>query len=333
MSHTQLPSRREILAGTLASVVSTHRVAAAPPAGKSRFRFGLATYEWGKDWDIAAILDNLTAAKVPSVELKTVITQRDGSPLRYPHGVELDLSAHARAEVKKRFAGSPVELVSLATSEHFPYSDGATGWGAMATVEGIRIFKDKFGKAPDNGATRTKATIEAVKAYLQLSHDVGSRFIRVLPNNWLPDFPHEETLDRLAANLNEVAGAARDLGQQIALEAHGTPGTLANMKYVMDRVKDKKNVGIRLNSEPRNAVDPGFEQQFGWIKDVVSPTMHVHNLKAANYPYQTVLNVMAKAGWDGWTFLEVSDKVPDRVAGLAEQRQIWESMVAAALSA
>jgi hypothetical protein len=61
--------------------------------------------------------------------------------------------------------------------------------------------------------------------------------------------------------------------------------------------------------------------------------MHLHNLKLPGYPYQTVVNVMSKAGWDGWAFLEVSDKVPDRVAALAEQREIWEKMVAAAPAA
>jgi hypothetical protein len=329
MIEKQSVSRREILVGALSSLAAIRSAGGAQPtARKANFRFGLATYEWGKDWDIPTILKNLTAAKVYSVELKTVITRRDGTPLRYPHGVELDLPPYARVEVKKRFADSPVDLVSLATSEHFPYSDGSTD---MATVDGFRLFQEKYGKVPDNGITNTRASIEAVKAYLQLSHDVGSRFVRVLPNNWLPDFPHERTLDMIADNLNEVAPVARDLGQQIALEAHGAPGTLQNMKYVMDRVKDKKAVGIRLNSEVRNTVDPGFEEQYAPIADVVSPTMHIHNLKSPAYPYQLVLNVMAKAGFDGWALLEVSDRVPDRVAALAEQREIWEQMVAAAL--
>jgi len=331
------PSRRQFVAGSLKTAIGAGVLAALIPepavaARKANLRFGLTTYEWGKDWDIPTILKNLTTAKVGSVELKTVITQRDGSPLRYPHGVELDLSARQRAEAKKRFADSPVELVSLATSEHFPYSDGAKDWGALATVDGIRIYKSKYGVAPGNGITRTKATREAVKEYLKLSKDVGSKYIRVLPNNWLPDFPHEKTLDMIADDLNEVAGMAQDLGQRIALEAHGSPGTLENMKYVMDRVKYRNTVGIRLNSEGRNATNPGFEEQYALIKDVVSPTMHIHNLKAPGYPYQTVINVMTKAGWDGWAFLEVSDNVPDRVAALAEQREIWEKMVAAAES-
>lgn len=333
MLREQPPSRREMLTAAISGFAASRAAAAAtPPAQKPpRFRFGLATYEWGKDWDVPTILANLTKAKVHSVELKTAITRRDGTPFRYPHGVELDLPKRARAEVKKRFADSPVELISLATSEHFPFSDGATDPSSMATVDGIRLFAGTHGKEPDNGAERTEATLAAVRAYLQLSHDVGSRFVRVLPNHWLPDFPHQKTLDRIAENLNRAAPAARDLGQQIALEAHGAPGTLANMKYVMDRVDDKKAVGIRLNSEARNAADPDFATQFALVRDVVSPTMHIHNLKAPGYPYPLVIQTLARAGWDGWALLEVSDKVPDRVAALAEQREIWEQMVAAAL--
>jgi hypothetical protein len=85
-----------------------------------------------------------------------------------------------------------------------------------------------------------------------------------------------------------------------------------------------------LNSEERNTVNPGFEEQFALIRDCISFTMHVHNLKGSKYPYQLVINVLTRAGWDGWAFLEVSEKIPERVAALAEQREIWEKMVAAA---
>jgi hypothetical protein len=121
---------------------------------------------------------------------------------------------------------------------------------------------------------------------------------------------------------------AQDLGQQLALEAHaGGTGTLQNMRYIMDRVQ-YKCVGIRLNSEQRNTENPPFEEQFELIRHVVSPTMHIHLLKDAKYPYQTVIDTLAKAGWDGWAFLEVGADFPDRVAALAENREIWEQMVA-----
>ena len=301
MSETNLSSRREFLSGAWKAAGAAAALRALPSlaAGPARLRFGLATYELGKDWDIPAIIKNLTTAKVHAVELKTLIKYANGTTARYPHGVELELDAKGRAEAKKRFEDSPVELVSLATSEHFPWAD------------------------PE----KQKAAVEWSKGYLKLSHDVGSKFIRVLPNDWLPDAPHEQTLDQIADCLNQCGGLAQDLGQQIALEAHSAPGALENMRYVMDRVK-YRCIGIRLNSEPRNAVNPGFEEQFQYVKNVLSPTMHVHDLKDPKYPYQLVVDTLTKAGWNGWAFLEVGANYPDRVAVLAENRAIWEQMVA-----
>lgn len=278
-------------------------MAAAARASRARLRFGLATYEWGQDWDIPAILANLTRAKVPAVELKTLIKYGNGKEARYPHGVELELSAAGRAEVKRRFADSPVTLVSLASSEHFPWPD--------PEVE--------------------SRAVEDTKAYIKLSHDVGSRCVRVLPNNWLPGVPHERTFDLLAASLNKVGAYADGMGQEVALEAHGGIGELPFVRDIMARVH-ARSVKVRLNSEKRNTVgDGGIEGQFGLIRHVLSPTMHIHNLKLPNYPYQEVIDWLVKNNWDGWAFLEVSDKVPDRVAALAEQRGLWEEMVAASL--
>jgi len=38
-------------------------------------------------------------------------------------------------------------------------------------------------------------------------------------------------------------------------------------------------------------------------------------------------------GWSGWQLLEVSDKVPDRVQALIEQRQIWDRLLSRSLNA
>ncbi|HWB82718.1 MAG TPA: TIM barrel protein [Bryobacteraceae bacterium] len=308
MFEAKLSSRRQFVAESLKAVAGAGALAASasviPAAAKANLRFGLATYELGKDWNISDIIKNLTIAKVHAVELKTLIKYANGTTALYPHGVELELDAKGRAEAKKRFADSPVELVSLATSEHIPWAD----------------------------PQQQSAAIEAAKGYLKLSHDVGSKFIRLLPNEWLPNVSHERTLDQIAECLNQCGGVADDLGQQIALEAHSAPGTLQNMRYVMDRVK-YRCIGIRLNSEDRNAVNPGFEEQFQYVKNVLSPTMHIHNLKEGKYPYQLVINTLTQAGWDGWAFLEVGANFPDRVAMLAECREIWETMVAKAAAA
>ena len=71
----------------------------------TRTRFGLTTYQWGKDWDIPTLIANCRKAQVFGVELRTSQS--------YAHGVELELGAQQRGEVKKRFEDSPLTLVGL----------------------------------------------------------------------------------------------------------------------------------------------------------------------------------------------------------------------------
>ena len=77
----------------------------------------------------------------------------------------------------------------------------------------------------------------------------------------------------------------------------------------------------------------GFEYNFNLVKDLLGDTLHLHNLKDTEFPYQHQMDLLVKMGWTGWQLLEVSDKVPDRVAALIEQRQIWDQMLAKAMSA
>jgi len=45
------------------------------------------------------------------------------------------------------------------------------------------------------------------------------------------------------------------------------------------------------------------------------------------------MDLLVKMGWSGWQLLEISDKVPDRVQALIEQRQIWDRLLSRSLIA
>ena len=81
-------------------------------------RFGFTTYQWGKPWDIPTLIRNCVRAEAFGVELRT--------SQNYAHGVELDLMAKQRREVRLRFVDSPVMLVGLAwvPSWMITYADG-----------------------------------------------------------------------------------------------------------------------------------------------------------------------------------------------------------------
>lgn len=297
---TRIPttlSRRRALAGALgATAVALVRglasVSAAPTGGKqpAKIRLGLATYTWGKDWDVPALIDNLPKAGVHGVELRT--------SLGWAHGVEVTLSARQRSEVKKRFADSPVELVSLACSEQMDWPDPA----------------------------RLKTAIEAAKAHVQLSHDVGSRSLRIFPNTFHPDVPRDKTIAQIARAASEVGACAAGLGQFVDLEAHGPAGELPTMAAIVKCVTQPA-VRVRLNSDMRDTKGEGFDANFKLVKDHLAGTVHIHNLKSG-FPYQRLFELLVGHGWGGWLLMENSEQVPDRVQAIIEQRELWERTMA-----
>ena len=293
MTNRAETSRRQFLAGTLAAAGACAMGFAADKAPTAKIRLGLATYTWGEDWDIAALIKNLPKAGVYGVELRT--------SFRWAHGVETTLTAKQRTEVKKRFADSPVDLVALACSERMDWPD----------------------------PKRLKAAIEAAKAHIKLSHDVGSRSLRIFPNTFHKNVPREKTIAQIARAADEVGAYAAKLGQQVDLEAHGPAGELPTMAAIMKCVK-QPTVRVRLNSDSRDIKGKGFDANFKMVKDHLAGTIHIHNLKS-EFPYQRQCELLVEAGWEGWILMENSEKVPDRIEAMIEQRQIWEKLMTKAM--
>lgn len=150
------------------------------------------------------MIANCTRAKALGVELRT--------SAKYKHGVELDLGAVERREVKKRFADSPVKLIGINSAERFDW--------------------------PDAAALRT--AIENAKAHVKLAHDTGATGIRVFPNNFHKEVPEDQTLAQIAKSLNELGKFAQDYGTMVRLENHGPVGTLVNLRKIMGQVDQKK---------------------------------------------------------------------------------------------
>ena len=295
--NTTTPSRRQILASALGATAGAYAMtlpsASAAATGEKRFgkiRLGLATYTWGKDWDVPALIEKLPKAGVYGVELRT--------SFGWAHGVEITLTPKQRREVKKRFADSPVELVALACGERMDWPD----------------------------PKRLKAAIDAAKAHVKLSHDVGSRSLRIFPNTFHKDVPREKTIAQIARAAGEVGSYAATLGQRVDLEAHGPAGELPTMAAIMKQVT-QPTVRVRLNSDSRDVKGKGFDANFKLVKNGLARTVHIHNLKS-NFPYQRQFELLLAAQWEGWLLMENSEKVPDRLQAIVAQRQIWEKIMA-----
>ncbi|MBW7989709.1 MAG: TIM barrel protein [Planctomycetes bacterium] len=279
---------------TLTSCSSTFHTPASNP--NTRTRFGFTTYQWGQDWDIPTLIANCCKARAFGVELRTSQS--------YAHGVELELDSQQRREVRKKFEDSPVTLVGIASGERYDSPDAA----------------------------QLELAIENTKGYIKLSRDVGSSGVRVFPNSFHDSVPKDKTIEQISNSMNILGAFAGDYGQQVRLEAHGNVGELPILRAIMERV-DQPSVRLKLNSSTRDAAGDGFEHNFNLVKDFLGDTLHLHNLKDSEFPYQLQMDLLVKMGWKGWQLLEVSDKVPDRVQALIEQRRIWDGFLDKSLNA
>jgi len=256
----------------------------------SGMKFGLVTYQWGKDWDLPVLLKNCEAAGILGVELRTA----------HAHKVEVNLSALERAEVKKQFADSPVTCVGYGSN--FEYH------------------------SPNREELRKN--IEQTNAYIKLCHDIGATGIKVKPNTLPKDVAEEVTIAQIAASLNEVGKYGQDYGQLIRVEVHGNlTQNLPNMKRIFDQVT-APNVKICWNSNDEDLLPPGLMGNFNMVKEWFGDTVHVRELNLGEYPYGELFTLFQKINYEGWILLEARTEPSDIVLALKQQLDYFNQLMA-----
>lgn len=256
-------------------------------------KLGLVTYQWAKDWDLPTLIANCEKTGFLAVELRT----------QHAHGVEANLNAAQRAEVKKRFADSLVTCVGYGSN--FEYHN------------------------PDQAKLREN--IEQTKEYIKLCKDIGATGIKVKPNNLPAEVPREKTIAQIAASLNEVGKFAQDFDQLVRVEAHGNlTQEIPNMKAIFQQVTEP-NVKICWNSNPQDLLFPGLDGNFNMVKQWFGDTIHFRELNGCDYPFQQLFNLFAGIDFNGWMLLEASSDPVDKIVALKEQLLIFNEMIAEAI--
>lgn len=284
--------RRQFLAATgaiaAAGLVSRGSLLAQEKKGAG-IKYGLVTYQWGKDWDLPTLLANCVKAGVPGIELRTT----------HKHGVERTLSDKERIEVRQRFADHGLTCVGIGSAEEFDNPDSA----------------------------KVKKAIEATKEFVQLSHDVGGSGVKVRPNSFHPEIEQQKTIEQIGKSLNEVGEFANGFGQQIRLEVHGKCCHLPTIKAIMD-IADNPNVAVCWNSNPQDLEGDGLEYNFNLVKGRLGETCHIHRMEQESYPFQKLIDLYVGIDYNGWMMLE-EGKVPEDIVGeLTRERVLFEKMLA-----
>lgn len=279
--------QRSLMAGIGLSLIDP--LPALATTKKSGMKLGLVTYQWAKDWDLPTLIANCEKTGYLGVELRT----------EHAHGVETKLSASQRAEVKKRFADSPVNCL---------------GYGANFEYH-----------SPDQAILRKN--IDQTKEYIRLCKDIGATGIKVKPNDLPASVSKEKTIAQIAASLNEVGKFARDLGQLVRVEAHGNlTQEIPNMKAIFEQVTEK-SVKMCWNCNDQDLLPPGLESNFNSVKKWFGDTVHVREFNVGEYPYQQLMNLFTGINYDGWILLEARTEPTDKIAAMLEQKAFFKQMI------
>ncbi len=263
---------------------------AAPAAAKASFltgaprmHLGLVTYNLAQDWDVPTIIKNCEATKFEGVELRTT----------HAHKVEVNLSPAERKEVKQRFENSKVRLMGLGSI--FDYH----------TPDQARLRKD----------------IEATKEYIILAQDVGASGVKVRPNGLPKEVPVEKTLQQIGRSLKELGDFARDHGQVIRLEVHGS-GTAfpPHIKTILE-VANHPNVGACWNCNASDLDGEGWDHNFELLKDKIF-SVHMTDLFQEEYPFRKLLTRLNENRFQGFCLAEIASST-DPIRVMKYYRGLW----------
>ena len=246
-------------------------------------QLGTVTYNIAKDWDLDTIFRRLEALRYEGVELRT----------GHAHGVEVGLSPARRAEVRKRFADSPVQLAGLGSAFEYHAADPA----------------------------EVRRNIEGTKAYVRLAHDVGAPGVKVRPNGIPKGETPESAIDRMGRGLREVADDADDFGVQIRVEVHGGSTQEFPTFARIIAAADHPNVYVCWNSNPTDVVDGSIRANFASVAPKIRE-VHLRDLIDEAYPWVELFALLATINFDGFTLAEIPESPdPDRV--LRYFRALW----------
>jgi sugar phosphate isomerase/epimerase len=250
-------------------------------------KLGLVTYNVAKEWDIPTIIKRCSATGFEGVELRST----------HAHGVELDLSANERREVRKAFADSPVKLAQLGSA--FEYH--STGKGVV------------------------RKNIEGTKKYAQLAADVGAPGIKVRPNGLetKKGVPVETTLKQIGEALHECADFAQPLGVEIRVEVHGQ-GTSEppNMRQIMLNAHHP-NCYVNWNSNSAEVEGGSIRKNFDLVKDWISH-VHMRDLSDRTYPWVELFRLLKSIEYRGYCCAEIQES-PDPIRLMGYYSALWDA--------
>lgn len=272
-------SRRSFLAAAAGALPATAIATQRPLPGDRptrRPRLGTVTYNIAATWDIETIIARLTEIGFEGVELRTT----------HAHGVEPHLGPTERADVRKRFEDSPIQLAGLGTVCEY--------------------------HASDPGVLRKN--VDETKAWVTLARDLGCPSVKVRPNGLKSDVSEEHSLAQIGRALKDCGAFALDHGIRIQLEVHGRDtARLPRIRRILDHADNHPAVWVCWNSNQEDLLDGGLEANFNLVRSRIGQ-VHMRDLFLEEYPSRRLLQLLNEMSFQGFCFAEIPESAdPVRV--------------------
>ncbi len=250
-------------------------------------KLGIVTYQIAADWDVATIIKTCAELGYSGVELRTT----------HAHGVESDLSAGQRQDIRKQFEDGGVEIAGLGSAFEY-HSD-------------------------DPGVVREN--IDGTIEYAKLAADLGCPGVKVRPNGLQTEkgISVDQTLEQIGKSVRECAIAADDLGVQIRVEVHGRETQKpAYMRTIMDWA-DHDNAYVCWNSNLGEVEDGSIKANFDLLKHKIG-LVHITELSNPDYPWRELFSLLKAEGYAGYTLAEIPGS-SDAERLLRYYKALWEA--------
>lgn len=254
-------------------------------------KLGLLTFNMAAEWDLDELIEKSLALGFEGVEFRT---QRE-----HAHGVEVDLSAQQREEVRKKFEDAGLAICGLSSGCAFDAID-----------------EDEL-----------KASIKEARAQLDLAADLNAGGVKMFGNKLHVDegVPREDTIAQIGAALGDLSEYAESLGVQVRFEMHGDFTAPADCNKLMELAGD--GPGICLIYNCNNAFDldekGSIEGSYRAVAERVCH-VHVHDLADPAFPYLELMRLLKADEFDGWATGELPDS-PDRERVLQYFVALWRA--------
>jgi len=257
-----------------------------PALGGGGFKLGLVTYNLAKDWDIPALIKNCAATGFEAVELRTT----------HKHRVEPALSKEQRVEVKNRFAGTKVRLLSLGSVCEF--------------------------HSPDQSAVRNN--IDECKRFIELAHDVGAIGVKVRPNGIPKEVPEDKTISQIGAALRECGEFAKGAGIEVWVEVHGKDSSQPGRMAKMMQAANHPQVAVCWNSNQEDLENGSVKQSFALLRPWLR-SAHINELWKPEYPWRELFALMKAAGYNRYCLAEIPE-TSDPIRLMRYYQALWAEL-------